>query len=100
MATFTISKSFPSGGMHNKEIVRVHGSLVVASAEGGTSGDLPASLFGLTKLLASGPAITSTGVSLFATSPEAAGAALMAFSDNAATDLNPETYQLWVEGTK
>lgn len=98
--TFTITRSFPFGNTHNKELVRVHGTLVVDTPAGAEDGDFPASLFGLYNVLASGPAITSTGVSLFATSPAESAESLMTFSANAATDLNAETYKLWVEGTK
>jgi hypothetical protein len=102
--TFTISRSFPFGNTHNKELVRVHGTLVVDTAAGAEQGDFPATLFGLYSILNSGPAISSSGLSLYATSPDENAESMMAFgagaAAGAATDLAAETYKVWVEGTK
>ena len=102
---FTISRSFPFGNTHNKELVRVHGVLVIDSAVGAEADDIPASLFGLQSIVASGPAVNDDNSGVYSTAPAYDLESLLAFSGGvslAATpvDLATDTYKLWVEGTK
>lgn len=72
MASFTSDYRMYLGGTSSKEALLVRGTLKLNFGEGGTSGDIPASLFGLNKLLSVVPAIKSddSEVAFFAVSKD------------------------------
>ena len=67
MSTFVKTYADYVGGANGTKQLLVRGTLTLAG-EGGTTGDIPASLFGLSKLLTVSPAIKSddSQVALFA----------------------------------
>ena len=88
MASFTASFKDYVGGANGKSLIMARGTLVLGAGEGGTTGDIPASLFGLNKIYSVTPAIKSddSQVALFAVGKDSDE--LFATNIEQATDAN------------
>lgn len=86
MSSFQASTKEYVGGPNGKRMLLVRGALTLGAGEGGTSGDIPASLFGLSKIYSVTPAIKGddSEIALFAISAD--GTELFAADLKQATD--------------
>ena len=100
--TFTVEDSFRYGGPNTKRFLSKRGKLVIdTTAEGGAvPDDLPATMFGLHKIVDSSPAIRDGEDGLYETSPDYSGDSLVVKAPAAATlaDLPNDTYRITVIG--
>ena len=100
--TFTVEDSFRYGGPNTKRFLSKRGKLVIDTTAngGGAADDLPASMFGLHKIVDSSPAIRDGENGIYDTSPDYTGDSLLVKSTNSITlgDLPNDTYRITVIG--
>lgn len=100
---FTPIRAWKYGGSNNQSILKVEGTLVIdTTASGGAAADdLPASMFGLKKLIGVA-VITSDGeAKVFIGAPDYTGDSLLVVggsADGALIDLPNDTYKIAVQG--
>jgi len=103
MATFAEQYRIELGRLDGKILQSVHGILTSAGTEGGTAGDIPASVFGLSAILTCSDMVISTNATVVVTEPQYDGNGILTFETPvaaAATDVAAGAYQITLTGFK
>ena len=99
---FTRDSAWRFGGPNTKKFLKVKGKLVIdTTAKGGKStSDLPASMFGLSKIIDSSPAMRNGEDGMYVTSPDYTGNSLLVKNPEtvATADLPNDTYVITLTG--
>lgn len=98
---FTPTSAWRFGGPNQKSLIRIEGTAVIDTAGGDTAGDLPATLFGLTKVIGKATFIKSDDSKAYFGVPSySAGTSVMIAggASNAVMDLPTGTYKVCIEG--
>ena len=99
---FTRDDGWRFGGPNTKKFLKVKGKLVIdTTAKGGAAvDDLPASMFGLQKIIDSSPAVRDGEDGIYVTSPDATGDSLLVKNVGtvALQDLPNDTYIITLTG--
>lgn len=101
--TFTATRAWRWGGSNNKSILAVEGVLVIdTTANGGAvPDDLPASLFGLKKIIGTCIIVDDGEDKVFTGCPDYTGDSLLVTDGSAAgatADLPNDTYKVFIQG--
>lgn len=99
---FQVQRVWRTAGSVGKSLQIVTGLLVIdTTAQGGADpADLPASMFGMSRILTTTPAVNSANSAIIVTAPSHTGASLIVrnVDDNALADLPNGTYALTLTG--
>lgn len=97
---FTRTSGWRFGGGNQKALLIVEGTLVIDTAGGDTALDLPASLFGLQKIIGPSVFTVSTDNKAYFGIPDTAGASVLIGEVSSGTliDLPTATYKAYVQG--
>lgn len=99
---FTATRAWRYGGAHNRELLRVEGTLVIdTTASGGAAaGDFPASMFGLKEVIGIAVITNDDDSKVFFGAPAYAGTSLLVGGGalSVPQDLPNDTYKAVVQG--
>ena len=100
--TFTVSSSRRLAGPVGKSYIQKVGILAMDTTGGAVADDLPASLFGLSKIVDVSPLVADSEDAIYVASPDYTGDSILilnnATADQALVDLPDDNYRLSILG--
>jgi hypothetical protein len=100
--SFAVSSSRRTAGPEGKSYIHIIGILTVDTPGGAAADDLPASLFGLSKIVDVGNIVPDSEDAMFAASPDYTGDSVLVMDNDAASqalaDLPADSYRVSILG--